>query len=462
MWFAADSLALTVAQAACVALPAAGLPAWTERLRSGAWALVLPVSIVSVVAAIAAVPATADVLTWVALLLVPPGAALALGWAARGARPWAALLAAPLLALAWASPDTRAGQLAGTLLIVGSAVTLGRLLAGAAPLSLLKAGVLAMAALDAYLVFSGRLQAPNAVLVAASPGAGLPQLQSAAFGLAGMGYGDFFTAAVVGGILAVERGPQLAAAAALVAVGMCWDQLFAFYDVLPATIPPAVVLVGAEAWRRHRAANARSTAPTAAARTMRAAVSRVVVITGPSGVGKGTLIRLLREQLPELGLSISATTRDPRPGEEDGVAYHFLGDAEFDRLVAGGAFLEHAEYAGRRYGTLRSELERRTAAGEPVVLEIEVQGARQVRDAIPSALLVFIAPPSQEALRERLVGRGTDDPAVVERRLGVAEEELRARHEFAHEVVNDRLEDAVRELVSVVRAGLGGPVDSGA
>ncbi len=188
-------------------------------------------------------------------------------------------------------------------------------------------------------------------------------------------------------------------------------------------------------------------------------MSRIVVITGPSGVGKGTLIRLLREQVPELGLSVSATTRAARPGEEEGVAYHFLTDAEFDRLVGEGAFVEHAEYAGRKYGTLRSELERRTSGGEPVVLEIEVQGARQIRDAIPGALLVFIAPPSHEALRERLVGRGTDAADVIERRLRVAEEELGARAEFAHEVVNDRLEDAVRELVSVVRAGLGGPVD---
>ena len=202
--------------------------------------------------------------------------------------------------------------------------------------------------------------------------------------------------------------------------------------------------------------NARSTG---SPHTIRAAVSRVVVITGPSGVGKGTLIRLLREQLPELGLSVSATTREARPGEEDGVAYHFLDDAEFDRLVREGAFVEHAEYAGRKYGTLRSELERRTAAGEPVVLEIEVQGARQIRDAIPGALLVFIAPPSREALRERLIGRGTDAPDVIERRLRVAEEELDARDEFAHEVVNDRLDEAVRELVSVVRGGLDGPVD---
>lgn len=183
-------------------------------------------------------------------------------------------------------------------------------------------------------------------------------------------------------------------------------------------------------------------------------MSRVVVITGPSGVGKGTLIRLLREQLPELGLSISATTRGARPGEEDGVDYHFLGDAQFDRLVAEGAFVEHAEYAGRRYGTLRSELERRTGAGEPVVLEIEVQGARQIRDAIPDALLVFIAPPSREALRERLVGRGTDATEVIERRLRVAEEELAAQDEFPHVVVNDRLHDAAQTLVRLVQESL--------
>ncbi len=191
-------------------------------------------------------------------------------------------------------------------------------------------------------------------------------------------------------------------------------------------------------------------------------VARVVVITGPSGVGKGTLIRLLRERLPELGLSVSATTRAPRPGEADGIDYHFLSDADFDRLVGEGAFVEHAEYAGRRYGTLRSELERRAAAGEPVVLEIEVQGARQVRASMPEALQVFIAPPSRDALRERLVGRGTDDPDVIERRLDVAAEELAARDEFPFVVVNDRLHDAVDALASIVRAGIGGAVESGA
>ena len=190
-------------------------------------------------------------LTWVALLLVPAGCALALGWAARGARPIHAGLAVPLLALAWAAPDTRVGEISTIVLIAGSAVTLGRLLAGAAPLPLLKAGVIAMAVVDAWLVFSGRLQTPNAVLVAASPGLGLPQLQSAAFGTAGLGYGDFFAAAVLGGIVAAERGPQLAAAVGMVVVSLCWDQLFLVYDVLPATIPPAVVLAALQRTPSH-------------------------------------------------------------------------------------------------------------------------------------------------------------------------------------------------------------------
>jgi uncharacterized membrane protein YfcA len=161
----------------------------------------------------------------------------------------AAVLAAVALAVTWAVPDTRAGELTTVALIAGSAITLGRLLAGVAPLPLLKAGVIAMAAVDAWLVFSGRLEQPNAVLIAATPGLGLPQLQSASFAGAGLGYGDFFAAAVVGGILAAERGPQLAAATGAIVVSLCWDQLFLVYDVLPATIPPAVALLAVEARR---------------------------------------------------------------------------------------------------------------------------------------------------------------------------------------------------------------------
>jgi hypothetical protein len=206
----------------------------------------------------------------VALLLIPPGCALALGWAARGARWIFAPLAAPLLALAWAIPDTRVGQLATIALILGSAVTVGRLLAGAAPLALVKLGVIAMAAVDAWLVFSNRLQAPNEVLVTATPGLGLPQLQSASFGFAGLGYGDFFAAAVVGGVLAAQRSPQLVPALAMVLVSLAWDQLFAFYDVLPATIPPALVLIGVDLWRRYGATGESRSAATSAADNARA------------------------------------------------------------------------------------------------------------------------------------------------------------------------------------------------
>ena len=183
-------------------------------------------------------------------------------------------------------------------------------------------------------------------------------------------------------------------------------------------------------------------------------MSRVFVITGPSGVGKGTLIRGMMERLSQLEVSVSATTRAPRPGERDGVDYHFLSAEEFERRVRAGEFVEHADYAGRRYGTLRSELDDRVRAGVPVVLEIEVQGARQVRAAMPDSVQVFIAPPSLDALRARLIGRGTDGGEEVEHRLAVAEEELSARSEFTHVVVNDRLEDALDQLTEIVRAAL--------
>jgi guanylate kinase len=183
-------------------------------------------------------------------------------------------------------------------------------------------------------------------------------------------------------------------------------------------------------------------------------LSKVFVITGPSGVGKGTLIRALLDRIPGLALAVSATTRAPRPGEVDGSAYHFLTPEEFDERIAAGDFLEWAQYAGHRYGTLRSELEQRVAAGVPVVLEIEVQGARQVRAVMPEAVLVFVAPPSPEALRRRLEVRGTDAPEQISRRLQTADRELAAAREFLHVVVNDRLEEAVEQLVAIVRQAL--------
>jgi guanylate kinase len=183
---------------------------------------------------------------------------------------------------------------------------------------------------------------------------------------------------------------------------------------------------------------------------------KVFVITGPSGVGKGTLIRGLLSRVPELELSVSATTRAPRPGEENGADYHFLSPEQFEARVAAGDFVEHATYSGNRYGTLRSELERRLQTGAGVVLEIEVQGARQVRAAMPEAVAVFIAPPSREALRARLVGRGTDSAEQVDARLQTAERELEAQPEFRHVVVNDRLEEATEALVSIVRAEMDG------
>lgn len=180
-------------------------------------------------------------------------------------------------------------------------------------------------------------------------------------------------------------------------------------------------------------------------------MSKVFVITGPSGVGKGTLIGAVRERMPELQLTVSATTRGPRAGEVDGRDYHFLDPVAFDRLVGEGAFLEHARYSGNRYGTLRAEVEDRIAAGKSVVLEIEVQGARQVRTAMPESVQVFIAPPTPEALRERLVGRGADSEEAIVRRLRTAEDELAAQDEFTHIVVNDEVERAAAELERIVR-----------
>jgi len=175
----------------------------------------------------------------------------------------------------------------------------------------------------------------------------------------------------------------------------------------------------------------------------------LLVVTGPSGVGKGTLIKRLRERLPNFDLSISATTRKPRPGEEDGRDYHFLGLDEFEQRLARGDFLEHAIYAGNMYGTPRSELERAEREGKDLVLEIEVQGARQVAEALPEATQVFIAPPNEATLRERLEGRSTDEADEIERRLTRAREELAAAGEWKRVIVNDDLDRATDELVGL-------------
>jgi guanylate kinase len=173
----------------------------------------------------------------------------------------------------------------------------------------------------------------------------------------------------------------------------------------------------------------------------------ILVITGPSGVGKGTLIKELQKRLPGIQLAVSATTRVPREGEVNGRDYHFLSREDFDRRVAAGEFVEHAEYAGNHYGTLRSELARPARC---IVLEIDVQGARQVRETLPEATRIFIEPPSFEDLAQRLARRGADSPDQIDRRLEAAREELAARDDFDHRIVNDDLERASRELTELV------------
>lgn len=189
-------------------------------------------------------------------------------------------------------------------------------------------------------------------------------------------------------------------------------------------------------------------------------MAKVFVITGPSGVGKGTLISQLLERVPGLELSVSATTREPRSEEIDGRDYHFLTAEEFDSRIEREDFLEFATYSGNRYGTLRSEVRKRLDTGHSVVLEIEVQGARQVRAAMRESIQVFIAPPDPSVLRQRLESRGADSAAAIDARLEVAEQELAAQGEFAYCVTNADLQQAADELEQIVRAELGLPVDS--
>jgi hypothetical protein len=250
--FVVHDAVLLAVQAALVGLVGAGVPEWLRRFATARWALVLPLSIGVVVGAIALVPDVADVLTWVALLLVPPGAALALGWAMRGARPALALLAAPLLVLAWGWQTSPSGELAGLALTALSCVTLGRLLAGGAPTPWLKLGIVAMAIVDAILVFSNGLEQPNAVLNAAVPAPGLPQLQYVSFGPANLGYGDLFVAGVLGGVLAVEGARAWRWALVTWVFAEAFTLLFYVTDTLPATVPVAVALVVREALRARR------------------------------------------------------------------------------------------------------------------------------------------------------------------------------------------------------------------
>jgi guanylate kinase len=177
---------------------------------------------------------------------------------------------------------------------------------------------------------------------------------------------------------------------------------------------------------------------------------RLTVLSGPSGVGKSTVVAHMRKEHPEVWLSVSATTRKPRPGEKHGVHYFFVSDDEMDKLIANGELLEWAEFAGNRYGTPRAAVQERLEKGEPVLLEIDLQGARLVRESMPEAQLVFLAPPSWEELVRRLTGRGTEPPEVIERRLRAAKTELAAEPEFDTTLVNTSVEDVARELLALV------------
>ena len=178
------------------------------------------------------------------------------------------------------------------------------------------------------------------------------------------------------------------------------------------------------------------------------------MLSGPSGVGKGTVVAEVRRLFPHVWVSVSCTTRKPRPGEVDGVQYHFLTDSQFDELIATDRLLEYATFAGHRYGTPRRPVEQHLAAGRPTLLEIELQGARQVRERMPEAQFVFLAPPSESELRDRLTGRGTETDEMIEARLARARDELAAHDEFDVVVINDDVERAAAEVVSLLSAAV--------
>lgn len=241
---------LSLVQASLVAAPRPPLPTLLERLQSRWWALVLPLSIVVVISAVALDSASARFLTYLALVAVPPLAAAALAWLIRGARWKLALLVIPLFALAWAARGALSGQTAALALSALACVSLGWLIACVVPGRWLKLGIYLMAAVDTYLVATDLLQGPNAVLNTASPAADLPRLQLASFGSALMGFGDLFIAAVLGALLAYDRRLQLRGAVLAAAIGLTFDLLFFAVDELPATVPIAITLACIEALRR--------------------------------------------------------------------------------------------------------------------------------------------------------------------------------------------------------------------
>ncbi|WIX35071.1 guanylate kinase [Salinicola sp. JS01] len=183
-----------------------------------------------------------------------------------------------------------------------------------------------------------------------------------------------------------------------------------------------------------------------------AAQGTLYIVSAPSGAGKTSLVRALLERNAAIGVAVSHTTRAMRPGEADGVNYHFVTEKTFEAMIAGGEFFEHAWVFDRHYGTSRAEVEKRLALGEDVILEIDWQGARQVRELAPEAESIFILPPSKEALRERLAGRGTDDAAVIDRRMRDAVSEMSHFDEYEHVIINDSFEHALHELECIVHA----------
>ncbi|MEY3870478.1 MAG: guanylate kinase [Cyanobacteriota bacterium] len=177
---------------------------------------------------------------------------------------------------------------------------------------------------------------------------------------------------------------------------------------------------------------------------------KLIVLTGPSGVGKGTLVKELLSRYPDIYLSVSATTRSPRPGEINGQHYYFVSRAQFEEMITTGEFLEWAEFAGNCYGTPKKQVQNRINEGKLVLLEIEVEGARQIRDSFPDALRIFILPPSSAELENRLRGRGQDSEDAINRRLKRAQEEIEAAHEFDFQVINDDLEEALKKLETLL------------